>query len=319
MSRSRDVPEASDREPGLLRKLALLALGIVLSLALAEGILQLGALVVSLTGRQPPKAWETSGRARVLCIGDSNTFGLWLPPSDSYPAQLERLWNERFESPKLEVLNLGIPGTNSSRVVRDYDRILRAFEPDLVLLQVGVNDAWTRPFEEDDDPQPEADWLGWSRVAKLIGMAVRTPDSAELEMDGTRNPLGVLAGHDVVVRYGDETFEWGYEEDPPQDSREILERGLRKLVEKTQSAGVPMAILNYASRWGLYPFANPIIDRVAEETKTLWVDVTGAFEPLCSTSDCPDFLLRDQHPTARGQRVVAESTIDVLLDSGLLQ
>ena len=59
----------------------------------------------------------------MLCIGDSNTYGLWLERSQAYPQQLETLWNERNESPKLEVLNLGFPGTNSSRIVRDLRRV----------------------------------------------------------------------------------------------------------------------------------------------------------------------------------------------------
>ena len=69
--------------------------------------------------------------------------------------QLEALWNESVEQPKLEVINLGFPGTNSSRVVRDFDRLLTVFAPDLLILMVGVNDFWTLPLEVED-PQRAA-------------------------------------------------------------------------------------------------------------------------------------------------------------------
>jgi lysophospholipase L1-like esterase len=52
---------------------------------------------------------------RVLCLGDSNTYGVWLERSQACPQQLEAVWNQRVASPRLEVLNLGVPGTNSSR------------------------------------------------------------------------------------------------------------------------------------------------------------------------------------------------------------
>ena len=55
----------------------------------------------------------------MLALGDSNTYGLWVEPAESYPAVFERRWNADPARRPIEVLNLGFPGTNASMVRRD--------------------------------------------------------------------------------------------------------------------------------------------------------------------------------------------------------
>jgi len=66
-----------------------------------------------------------------------------LQENESYPAQLEKLWNERNPERPIEVLNLGYPGTNSFRIAENLDQVLSNFKPEVVLLTVGVNDMFT--------------------------------------------------------------------------------------------------------------------------------------------------------------------------------
>ena len=130
-----------------LKRLALVPLGVALGLLALEALLQVAALAVHLGGGPTPAAWLTGNR-RVLCLGDSNTYGLYLPDrAQAYPQTFEALWNERVASPRIEVLNLGYPGTNSSRLRRDLPRMLEAFAPDVVILMVGSNDYWTAPVD----------------------------------------------------------------------------------------------------------------------------------------------------------------------------
>jgi hypothetical protein len=99
-----------------------------------EALLQVAALAVHLGGGPTQAAWLTGNR-RVLCLGDSNTYGLYLADrAQAYPQTFEALWNERVVSPRIEVLNLGYPGTNSSRLRRDLPRMLETFAPDVVVL-----------------------------------------------------------------------------------------------------------------------------------------------------------------------------------------
>src|SRR5206468_10005049 len=74
----------------LAGRLALLTLGIVLALAVVEAALRTLALVP----RSRVTAFGERGRT-LLFVGDSNTYGLYVDARESYPAQVERLWNAR--------------------------------------------------------------------------------------------------------------------------------------------------------------------------------------------------------------------------------
>ncbi len=144
-----------------------------------ELLLQLGALVVSGTVRDMPTGWVTEN-THVLALGDSNTFGIFLEEDESYPSQLQKLWNARHPDAPIEVLNLGYPGTNSFLVASSIGDIIQTFKPDIVLLTVGVNDVFTAAEYIEENPQIGDQMESWapltllrrhSRLYKLVYMA----------------------------------------------------------------------------------------------------------------------------------------------------
>jgi lysophospholipase L1-like esterase len=125
------------------KRAALVLTGLLLTLLLLEAGLQIASFFVRGTTDRPLPRALGRDEVRVLCLGDSNTFGLHLDPQHAYPRQLEALWNEATEAPKLQVVNFGYPGASSASVLRDLDETLASFAPDIVLLMIGANDAWT--------------------------------------------------------------------------------------------------------------------------------------------------------------------------------
>jgi len=115
---------------------------ILITLIALEVLLQIGAVVVKENTWRAKTHWLT-GNIRILALGDSNTYGLYLPPESSYPSQLEQQWNAQHPELSVEVINLGYPGTNSFRLLANMPEILDTFKPDLVLLMIGFNDFWT--------------------------------------------------------------------------------------------------------------------------------------------------------------------------------
>src|SRR4051812_3846312 len=70
----------------VFRKIALVVGSTVFALLLLELALQGASLFVRVTSRGGS---FTSGKVRVLCLGDSNTYGLAVERNESYPARLE--------------------------------------------------------------------------------------------------------------------------------------------------------------------------------------------------------------------------------------
>ena len=79
---------------------------------------------------------------KVLAIGSSSTVGLGASsPSHSYPSQLEQILERTFKGLDVVMVNRGVSGEVSSATA-DRMRTLVALEkPDIVLWQVGTNDA----------------------------------------------------------------------------------------------------------------------------------------------------------------------------------
>ena len=70
------------------------------------------------------------GTRRLLCLGDSWTFGWGVEQQDSYCSRLEELLGGKWET-----VNLGVPGQNTVEEVRRLELHGLVFEPDIVLVQ----------------------------------------------------------------------------------------------------------------------------------------------------------------------------------------
>jgi lysophospholipase L1-like esterase len=79
---------------------------------------------------------ERKSRPRVLCLGDSCTYGYGLSLEDAWASHLD----ESFES-----LNAGVPGYSSFQGVRCLARLGPLLSPDCVVVEFGANDVnpWT--------------------------------------------------------------------------------------------------------------------------------------------------------------------------------
>ena len=90
---------------------------------------------------------------------------------------LERLWNAATPAHPVEVLNLGFPGLNSSKMRQSFRDLMIALRPDLVIMLVGVNDIYTAPIPIADEAgvTARAQYALWrlSRVYRLLYMLVR--------------------------------------------------------------------------------------------------------------------------------------------------
>ena len=75
-------------------------------------------------------------KQRVLILGDSYTFGPYLPNADTYPAQLERL------NPDREILNAGVAGYTITDEASLFHERAKYTEPDITVLQVLDNDVF---------------------------------------------------------------------------------------------------------------------------------------------------------------------------------
>ncbi|MFT7678767.1 MAG: hypothetical protein ACI8QC_002764 [Planctomycetota bacterium] len=82
---------------------------------------------------------RTAGLPRVVCLGDSHTFGYAVPDGESWPAHLRGM-----VSAPVEVINAGVTAYDTLQEVLWFERRVDAFEPDVVVLQYFMNDTAAR-------------------------------------------------------------------------------------------------------------------------------------------------------------------------------
>jgi lysophospholipase L1-like esterase len=285
-------------------------LALAAGIALVELVLQGAALWVGgeapagLVGLEP-------GVPRVLCLGDSNTWGFGVEPDNAWPQQLEAVWNADRE-PLIEVLNFGYPGTNSSQVRRDLRRAFEAVHPDVVILMVGVNDLWTLPVpvDADDDERsaPRRFLDRYSRLWRLAWSARRALSSSAVEVAGEG-----LSGENLErargwIRYRGEVFDRARERAPdgvPGALMGLLEN-LSAIPAEARGFGAEPVMMTYPSRLDFYASANNTIRIAAAASRVRLVDLEAEFAQVCPEAPCPEWLMADGHPTEQGYRRIAE-------------
>ena len=93
---------------------------------------------------------------RIVCVGDSHTFGEGVDDSETWPGLLEARLRGQL-SQRVEVANAGVQGYDTAQEALWLEHFALDLEPDLVLLQFFINDAngpgRSRPGADDG--------LGW--------------------------------------------------------------------------------------------------------------------------------------------------------------
>jgi lysophospholipase L1-like esterase len=79
---------------------------------------------------------------KIICLGDSNTFGLGSSYRNSYPEQLENLLNKEIKNHRFVIYNLGVVGQNSLQVKNSLEKNILTYNPDYIVVLIGVNNRW---------------------------------------------------------------------------------------------------------------------------------------------------------------------------------
>jgi hypothetical protein len=119
-------------------------------------------------------AWDASASQRILCVGDSHTWGGGIALDEAYPAQLQRILDGKAPG-FYSVINMGIPGMNTTQLHHRLPVWLSRYELDIVIAWAGVNNAWSTA-EREDEPKSALAWLDRllirSRVYKLAHVRI---------------------------------------------------------------------------------------------------------------------------------------------------
>jgi lysophospholipase L1-like esterase len=281
----------------------------------------------------PAKPAETF---RILCLGDSTTFGWSVADGETYPAQLEKLLQERRPGRNFQVLNLGVTGYSSLQGRELFLTQAAGWQPDLVLFAFGPNDRLPA-LMSDAEHLAAGTWqispvqvaLSRFQIYKLLraGVVYLERRRQGLSLD----PKTLLphlkrkvnqtefAKNAAAVRRGARALGAGFiliNVDFPSLPMDHNFAGLRKAAE---AAGVALA-----PEWTFWD-CGEVARQTAASLDAPWLDlrglVAGALQATRNSGEKlpePDWqylMIDNGHPNARGHRLIAENLAGLISDT----
>lgn len=115
---------------------------------------------------------KTGNARRILCLGDSTTFGWSLPENYTYPVQLEKILGKKHLS--VEVVNGGFPGYRLWQMLGWLKRDGIGLKPDLIIFYGGWNDILAMRDARNLPAQKKSSLLFWLQNESHLYKAGRT-------------------------------------------------------------------------------------------------------------------------------------------------
>lgn len=268
---------------------------------------------------------EIENKYRIVCFGDSNTFGEDLPYDQAYPALLQELLRQEYPDLDVVVINSGIRGHTSVQGLERLERDVLWYQPHVVVTAFGLNDGnlgrW--PLDPLREQRMYRQQTAWGRVNTILErshlyLTLRARFRRLMRQLGwqARPAVADLSG-DLQPRVSSAGFIIAQE----QLLQRIQSKGGTVFVMTTTPVTEPFRSdldgVQRERQLSIYQAYNEIIREVAAKQGAYLVDLHTIFSNHAH-SELSSLLGDDGvHLTAAGSRLVALSVLQALEESGL--
>lgn len=288
------------RPMGTVRRSVYGLLAISIALVAIEMSLRFAGFVVLNKGRWFQSAPTENAQFRVLCLGDSYTYGIGTEPTlYSWPRQLET--TIRRENPGLsaDIYNRGVPGRSSSEVLAELPAHLETIRPHVVCILVGINNFWN--FRDDPVRTNAERMLAESRIYRGLQVLVgrlspdETSDHSILSVEPQEPDGSVFAGASVEVidqRWVEASRRWASD--------------IEAITTLIRSSGAELVVVAYPEH--LADVFMMTQEKTCQDLNIPFVPVMDAFIDIGNTADPTHPLISadGHHPNGAGYGLVAE-------------
>lgn len=322
----------------MLRRAVAILLGLCLGLLGLELALRGIGLVAKDDGRDSGGVCTLGAPRRIVCIGDSNTYGIHLSPEESYPGQLAARLAEVPGYP-WRVENLGLPGKNSAEVRAELAGHLDRFRPEIAIVWIGTNTTWSRAKAHLWERQDEPSDVGWRetlesmRVVRMVRIwsdraapiapagAADAPDAAT-DAETIADSVANTTARADFVEPGEEEQERRRRMPKlaPDELKRRVELDISRVAAICKERGVRLLLLDYPYNLRhLNDSVNPAIRAAAERAGVPLISLAEHFEPVYQRMAPGIFQLPDYHLRANGNAELVRVLLARLVELGWVE
>ena len=232
---------------------------------------------------------KPSGTVRIFALGDSNTFGWNVDDGVNWPTQLQRLFDA--SQAKTEVRNAGVWGYTSYQGAKRFQELL-VFDPDVVLVSFGANDAHLVRV-------PDAVYIAKHDRIQRLTRSTKNIRLAQLAVAAWDRIDGAASASELQ----------------PRVTVDEYRAHLREMIRSGRARGVRVVLLTRPFTGGYddsnswkarAPQYNAAVSEVGGAEKVPVIDVFAAFK------DHPELFDDESHFGSKGHAVMAQLMYDAL-------
>ncbi len=237
------------------------------------------------------------GTLRVVCFGDSSTFGIGARMQDTWPAQLQDLLTDAANrgSPasgevsgarRVEVINAGVPGYTSYQGLQHMRQKLDLLDPDIVMASYANNDFWHWDNQTDAQQAERLNhndnlrgMLMHSRFVQVIDAAFsRLQNRRATETTATASPNQHWA-EAASFNYFDPVDEW-----TRRVPLESFEDNVNRMADMCAQRHLPLILVKWpdqpqaAGKWSPRIAYQEVLEDIAAERGLQIADVVKLFQ-----------------------------------------
>ncbi|MDG2130445.1 MAG: GDSL-type esterase/lipase family protein [Fuerstiella sp.] len=246
---------------------------------------------------------KASDTLRVVCFGDSSTFGIGARMEDTWPAQLQQLLTDKIArgNPaatdtarvrRIEVINAGVPGYTSHQGLQHMRQKLDDLDPDIVMASYANNDFWH--WDDQTDAQQAArlnqhgdlhDFLMHSRCLQLLDAAIsQVRSAADTETIASASPNQHWA-QAATFNYFAPNDEW-IRRVPLESFRD----NVNQMADMCEQRNLPLILVKWpdqpqaAGNWSPRIVYQDVLEEIAAQRRLQIADVVELFQDNCGWS-----------------------------------
>lgn len=247
---------------------------------------------------------------RILALGDSQTFGNGIAIAETWPKQLEHRLNGRSGTGEYEVLNGGLPASDTWQHEIILQRLMSAYNPHIVVLALYVNDIVSKPALIRD-AQADVVTSGGSKLVYLLKQSVlllSMKSAYDTVMHSISPRKGFMIQNAVLAG----------KSSPEIDRRwEQVERSLLIMKNITSEKNVGFLVISLPRRDqvdGRLPAEefNKRLSTVISRTKVKYMSLLAPLQHAYKEHGKSLFIPWDGHNTSVANSIIADEIVDAV-------